>query len=120
MVCCQRAQIVGWILQRPLRRQPGAARWQALVDHPVGVLVDRRGELAASADLHEDRATGLGAEVHPERIFFRHWSVSSTQLNECGGKVSSSSVPWRWTVRTPTRSGSAKLFLDSGDGPSTR
>ena len=64
----ERAQVISRVLQGPFGRQPCAAARQARVDHAIRVRVDGAGQLGAGADVDQDRATGLGTEVHANGV----------------------------------------------------
>ena len=65
-----RRDVVGGILQRPVRRKSDVLvrGRQALVDHAVGVGVDGSRHLLAGRDIDEDGAPTLGPEIDPDRV----------------------------------------------------
>jgi hypothetical protein len=56
-------------LQRPVGVEADAGLGQPLVDHPVGVRVDRGGHFAPVGNIHQQRTPRLGAEIHADRVF---------------------------------------------------
>ena len=70
-------QVVLRILQRPIRLERYAALGQRLVDHPVGVGIDRRGYLLPRVNLHQHGPPGLGAKVNPDCVFHECSPVSA-------------------------------------------
>ena len=61
-------QIIRGILQRPRRGQLLSARRKYPVDHPVGVVADRRRDLGSVRDRHQDRASRKSSEINSDRI----------------------------------------------------
>ncbi len=61
-------EVVIRVLQRPIGLQADAAARQALIDHAVGIVVDRRGDLAAIGDIDQQRAPRLSTEIHADCV----------------------------------------------------
>jgi hypothetical protein len=67
------------ILQRPLRREPLARGRQHVVDHAVGVLVDRRPQLLTIGDGDDDGAPRQRPEVDADHALrIRHGSTTGS------------------------------------------
>ena len=65
-------QVVVRVLQRPIGRQPQAGTGQPLVDHAVGIGMNRGRHLATIGHIHQQRPPRFGAEVNADCVFGTH------------------------------------------------
>jgi len=81
-----RADIVGRVLQRPVRLEPNVRARQPLIDHTVCVRVYRRGQFVTVRHVDQHRASRLGAKVNADRVLAHDSSPSARACRQADRK----------------------------------